>query len=70
MTMPVQFAFPETVTDALFTVTLANAFTWYRDVPWWDVEIPGNEGANDDGVGTSERVPAPTTITFSMRVRF
>lgn len=70
MTVPVAFLFPETVTDALFTVTLANAYTWYRDVPWWDVEIPGNEGANDDGVGTSERVPAPTTITFSMRVRF
>jgi hypothetical protein len=69
-TMPVGFAFPDRINEALFTVSLANAFTWYEDVPWWDVEIPGNEGANDDGVGTSERVPVPTTITFSLRVRF
>lgn len=69
-TVPVGFAFPDRVTEALFTVSLANAFTWYREVPWWDVEIPGNDGANGDGVGTSERVPAPTTITFSLRVRF
>ncbi|MDZ7780575.1 MAG: TonB-dependent receptor [Gemmatimonadota bacterium] len=69
-TVPVGFAFPDRVTEALFTVSLANAFTWYEDVPWWDVEIPGNEGANDDGVGTSERVPAPTRLTFSLRMRF
>ncbi|MDZ7779909.1 MAG: hypothetical protein U5R14_08245 [Gemmatimonadota bacterium] len=69
-TVPVGFAFPDRVTEALLTVSLAHALTWYEDVPWWDVEIPGNEGANDDGVGTSERVPAPTTLTFSLRVRF
>lgn len=25
--------FPDQVTEALFTVSLANAFTWYEDVP-------------------------------------
>ena len=69
-TVPVGFALPGRITEALFTVSLTNGFTWYTDVPWWDVEIPGNEGANDDGVGTSDRVPAPTTLTFSLRVRF
>ena len=69
-TLPVGFAFPSRVTDAMLTVTLADAFTWYKEVPWWDVEIPGNDGANGDGVGSSDRVPAPTTVTFSLRVRF
>ena len=69
-TVPVRFAFPDRVRDAMLTVTLANAFIWYREVPWWDVEIPGNDGANSDGVGSSDRVPAPTTLTFSIRVRF
>lgn len=69
-TVPVGFAFPGQVTEALLTVSLANAFPWYKEIPWWDVEIPGNDGANGDGVGSSDRVPAPTTVTFSLRVRF
>ncbi len=70
LTAPVAFAFPDAVSEALFTVTLGNAFVWFRDVPWWDVEIPDNEGANGDGVGTSERVPLPATLTFSVRLTF
>jgi hypothetical protein len=69
-TFPLGFAFPDRIREALLTVTLANAYTWYREVPWWDVEIPGDDGANGDGVGTSERVPAPTTITIALRVGF
>jgi hypothetical protein len=52
------------------TVSLANAWTWHRDVPWWDLEILADDGANDDGLGTAERVPAPTTVTLGLRVRF
>jgi outer membrane receptor protein involved in Fe transport len=70
VTVPLGFAFPDRIHDAMLTVTLSNAFTWYKEIPWWDVEIPGNDGANGDGVGSSDRVPAPTTITFSLRVRF
>ena len=68
--VPVGFAFPGRVDDAVLTVNLANAYTWHREVPWWDLEILGNAGANDGGLGTSDRVPAPTTITFSLRVSF
>ena len=69
-TIPVGFALPNRIRDPLLTVTLSNAFTWYREIPWWDVEIPGNDGANGDGVGTSDRVPAPTTVTFVLRFVF
>ena len=69
-TIPVGFALPDRIRDAMLTVTLSNAFTWYREIPWWDVEIPGNDGANGDGVGTSDRVPSPTTVTFVLRFMF
>ncbi|TVR56270.1 MAG: TonB-dependent receptor [Gemmatimonadales bacterium] len=68
--VPVGFAFPDRIDDAVLTVTLANAYTWHREVPWWDLEILGNAGANDDGLGSSDRVPAPTTLSFALRVRF
>ena len=51
-------------------MTLANAYRWYREVPWWDLEILSTDGANAPGLGSSARVPAPTTVTFAMRVRF
>jgi len=69
-TIPVRFAFPDAVQEATLTVSLANVWTWYREVPWWDLEVLANDGANDDGLGTAERVPVPTTVTFGLRVRF
>jgi hypothetical protein len=69
-TIPVGFAFPGSVEEATLTLSLSNAWTWYREVPWWDLEILADDGANDDGLGTAERVPAPTTVTFGVRVRF
>jgi hypothetical protein len=68
--IPVGSVFPGSVDDATFSVTLANAYRWHREVPWWDLEILSYEGANGDGLGSSERVPAPAVVTFGMRVRF
>jgi hypothetical protein len=68
--IPVGFAFPGSVDDATLSVTLANAIRWHREVPWWDLEILSYEGANGDGLGSSERVPAPAVLTFAVRVRF
>jgi TonB-dependent starch-binding outer membrane protein SusC len=69
-TIPVDFVFPSEVDEALLSVVLTNAYRWYRELPWWDFEILSNEGANDDGLGSSDRVPAPATVTFALRVRF
>jgi len=54
----------------LFAELLDGSYDWYREVPWWDLEILPNGGASDDGLGTAERVPAPTTVSFGVRVRF
>lgn len=68
--VPVRFLFPGAVQEATLSITLANAWSWHREVPWWDLEILANGGANDDGLGSSERVPASATLTFGLRVRF
>ena len=71
MTIPVGFAFPERVSNATFTMTLNNAWDWYREVPWYDVEVLGNQPALDDGIGNqTERIPSPATFRMTLRVVF
>jgi hypothetical protein len=70
-TVPVEFLFPQRISNAALTVTLANAFDWYREIPWWDPEILGNNAARDESVAPStERTPAPATLRLSLRVTF
>jgi hypothetical protein len=54
------FAFPDRVQNALFTVVLGNAYTYTRG-------MFGNHGVNMAG---GERIPAPTTLRASLRVVF
>lgn len=71
LSVPMDFAFPESVSGATLTATLNNALDWYRDIPWYDPEVLGNNAANDDGIGAqSERTPAPATFRLSLRVIF
>ena len=72
-TIPVDFAFPERVSNATMTVALNNAWDWFREVPWYDTEIAGNGGTNgisEDIGGASERLPGPATLRISLRVTF
>ena len=70
-TFPMDFAFPDKVSNASLTLTLNNAYDWYREVPWYDVEVLGNQPALDDGIGNqTERIPAPATFRMSLRVVF
>ncbi len=70
-TFPMDFAFPDKVSNASLTLTLNNAYDWYREVPWYDVEVLGNSPALDDGIGNqTERIPSPATFRMSLRVVF
>jgi TonB-dependent starch-binding outer membrane protein SusC len=70
-TIPMGFAFPDRISNATLTLALNNAWSWFREVPWYDVEVFGNDGAGDDGIGGStERVPAPATFRMALRVTF
>ncbi len=72
-TIPVNFAFPDRVSNASLTLVLANAYDWYREIPWHDVEITSDAGAGQAGEGfanASERSPAPATLRISLRVTF
>jgi TonB-linked SusC/RagA family outer membrane protein len=70
-TVPVDFAFPQSVSNATLTLSLDNAWDWYREIPWYDIEILGNNAATSDNVVSStERTPAPATLRLSLRVTF
>jgi hypothetical protein len=69
-TIPVNFAFPDRVNNASLTLSLNNSFLWMKEVPWMDPEILGNDGANEPGLGASERTPAPVTFLIALRVTF
>ena len=69
--IPVDFAFPDRISGAMLTLALNNAFDWYREIPWYDTEIFGNDGATSDAIGNAtERLPGPATFRISLRVTF
>jgi hypothetical protein len=71
VTVPVDFAFPAAIQNAALTMTLANAFDWYREIPWWDIEMGNDSGARTESVGSqTERTPGPATLRLALRVTF
>ncbi len=70
-TVPVAFAFPDQVSNATLTLSLNNAYDWFREVPWYDVEMTGDGGVESEGfANAAERTPAPATLRISLRVSF
>jgi hypothetical protein len=74
-TVPVDFAFPDRIQNAMLTVSLNNFYTWTRESPFgtWALENFGNDGLGGDepsGISSNERIPAPTTFRVSLRVTF
>jgi outer membrane receptor protein involved in Fe transport len=59
-TVPVDFAFPDQVRNAMLTVVLGNAYTWSHS-PWGTYGIEA---------GSGERVPPSTTLRASLRLTF
>jgi TonB-dependent starch-binding outer membrane protein SusC len=72
MSVPVGFAFPDRVTGATLTLSLANFYLWTKDLPWWDPEVLGVMGVNSAGRGGNNdpMVPAPKTFRARLRVSF
>ncbi len=70
-TIPVGFAFPDRISNATLTLALNNIWDWYREIPWYDAEIPSNAAATTDAIGdATERLPGPATFRISLRVTF
>jgi outer membrane cobalamin receptor len=75
-TVPVDFAFPDRVQNAVLTLTLGNFYTWKKDALFgtYGIESAGNPGATGvdrgNGLGGSERTPPPATFRASLRVTF
>ncbi len=69
-TVPVDFAFPQTVNNASLTLALNNSYLWMKEMPFMDPEMLGNDGINTETTGFSERIPAPVTLRASLRITF
>jgi hypothetical protein len=73
-TVPMDFAFPDRVQNAVLTLSLGNFYTWKKDSVWgtYGIESSGNGGASDrgSGLGGTERTPPPASFRASLRVTF
>ena len=76
-TVPVDFAFPDRVTGSTLTLSLNNFYTWSKGSFWgtYGFENFGNSGIaatglGETGISGNERLPAPTSLTASLRVTF
>lgn len=67
--LPMGFAFPDGVTNAMLTVGLYNSWTWYnKDFLQWDPEMVGDPDGLVDSPGM--RLPIPISLRASLRVQF
>jgi hypothetical protein len=69
-TIPMDFAFPDRVSNSTLTISLNNSFLWNSEMPFMDPEMLGNNGINSDAAGFSERIPSPISLRASLRVTF
>jgi hypothetical protein len=69
-TVPVDFAFPDRITNAVLTLMLDNSYLWMREMPFMDPEMLGDDGANTDNLGFAERMPNGIHLRVGLRLTF
>ena len=70
-TIPMDFAFPEKVSNATLTLALNNSYLWMRDMPYMDPEAQADPYASgQQGYNFEETVPAPIVLRASLRITF
>jgi hypothetical protein len=73
-TVPVDFAFPDRVQNAVLTLSLNNFYTWAGESLFgtFGIENFSNNGITGEqsGISSNERIAAPTTLRASLRVTF
>jgi len=70
-TIPMDFAFPEKVSNATLTLALNNSYLWMRDMPYMDPEAQSDPYASgQQGYNFEETVPAPIVLRASLRITF
>jgi outer membrane receptor protein involved in Fe transport len=67
--IPVDFLFPEKITNASLSLSLNDSWTWLKDFPFLDPEMSGNDGTSQV-VGVTERLPSPISFRTSLRITF
>jgi outer membrane receptor protein involved in Fe transport len=69
--IPLDFLFPDRVSNSVLTLALNNSFSWYNN-DWLilDPEMMGDFGAQEQVVEAGARVPSPISFHASLRVQF
>ena len=67
--IPVDFLFPERVSNASLMVSLNDSYTWVKDFPVYTPEQQSNNGS-EQVVGVTDRVPSPISFRASLRITF
>tara|TARA_B100001750_G_C15131238_1_gene409915 strand:- start:240 stop:602 length:363 start_codon:yes stop_codon:yes gene_type:complete len=68
--MPVDFLFPDRVSNSTLTLSLNQSFSWIKDFQDLDPEVRSNTGAAQTVHSLSNRVPMPITFRASLQVVF
>ena len=69
-TIPVDFIFPDRVSNAVLTVSLNESYTWKKDFLDLDPEMGGNDGGSETVQAIDNRVPMPISFRASLRFTF
>ena len=71
-TIPMDFAFPDRVSNSVLTIALNNSWLWMKELPFMDPETSGDPEVdeNQDGYSWEETVPPPVSLRISLRVTF
>ncbi len=56
--------------NATFSLSASNWYTWKKDFPILDPEVAGNDGFDGAVRGSSEHIPSPATLIASLRFVF
>ena len=68
--MPVDFLFPDRVSNSTLTLSLNQSFSWIKDFQDLDPEVRSNTGAAQTVHSLANRVPMPITFRASLQVVF
>jgi hypothetical protein len=68
--IPMDFLFPDKVSNSILTLSLNESFSWIKDFQDLDPEVRSNQGADATVHTASNRTPMPITFRASLRITF
>jgi outer membrane receptor protein involved in Fe transport len=68
--IPMDFLFPDKVSNSILTLSLNESFSWIKDFQDLDPEVRSNQGADATVHTVANRTPMPISFRASLRITF